>query len=297
MKAVTIRLDQSGLEGLLRRVKAGQQGGFERFDLHIQSPQLPLGRIVNALREHKVSLAALRVSEPRRDAAVLRRPGYGKVGAQDGTIAQRSAEMVIETAMALAELRPQFLVMDGGYVNIPNLAEKQAELEEMLNGDSRVDTRTIRRVVNLDRALVESQLANLCRGLHRISRELAPLPVCLLTSDSPYGLLQPDNLQLVFEDLPKVHYWHSTASAALVHKLGGPKEHVWIERFGTRLKGVYLADMLGGHGEQPPGLGEIDFRKLAPELAQNTVRVLVVDDDKGSKLRFGSEYLAKVGIF
>jgi hypothetical protein len=70
-----------------------------------------------------------------------------------------------------------------------------------------------------------------------------------------------------------------------------------VERFATRLKGVYLADMLGGHGEQPPGLGEIDFQKLAPELGRSTVRVLVVDDDKGSKLRFGSEYLAKVGIF
>jgi hypothetical protein len=167
----------------------------------------------------------------------------------------------------------------------------------MLNSDSRVDTRTIRKVVTLDRGLVEAQLANLCRGLHRISREVAPLPVCLVTADSPYGLLQPDALQLVLDDLPKVFYWHSTSNAALVHKLGGPKEETWVERFATRLKGVYLADMLGGHGEQPPGLGEIDFQKLAPELGRSTVRVLVVDDDKGSKLRFGSEYLAKVGIF
>ena len=43
--------------------------------------------------------------------------------------------------------------------------------------------------------------------------------------------------------------------------------------------------------------GEIDFEQLAPELAQSTIRVMVVDDDKGTKLRFGNEYLAKVGIF
>jgi hypothetical protein len=60
---------------------------------------------------------------------------------------------------------------------------------------------------------------------------------------------------------------------------------------------VYLGDLLGGQGEQVPGLGEIKFDELAGELAQNTVRVMVVDDDKGTKLRFGSDYLARVGLF
>jgi len=297
MKAVTIRVDQSGLEGLLRRVKAAQQSGFESFDLCIQNPQLPLGRIVNVLRDHRVSLVSLRLTQPRREAAVLRRPGYGKIGAQDAEIARRSAEMVIETALALAPLKPQFLVVECGYANIPGLSEKHAELDAMLDCASRVDTRTMRRVVQVDRALIETQLAGLCRGLHRIARELAPLPVCLLTPGSPYGLAQPDEMQMVFEDLPKVGYWHSTCNAALVHKLGGPKDQVWIERFATRLKGVYLADMLGAHGEQPPGVGEVDFAALAPELSRNTVRVLVVDDEKGGKLRFGSDHLARVGIF
>jgi hypothetical protein len=41
----------------------------------------------------------------------------------------------------------------------------------------------------------------------------------------------------------------------------------------------------------------VKFEDLAPELAKGTVRVMVVDDDRGTKLRFGSEYLSKVGIF
>jgi hypothetical protein len=101
----------------------------------------------------------------------------------------------------------------------------------------------------------------------------------------------------VFDDLKDVGYWHSTSHVAILRKLGGPDGREWVQRFGTRLRGVYLEDMLGGHGEQAPGLGEIDFQQLAPELAQSTVRVMVVDDDKGTKLRFGSEYLSKVGIF
>lgn len=299
MKAVTVRLDASGLGGLMRRVKAGQQSGFERFDLCIQSPQVPLGRIVNSLKDYKVSVTALRLFEPRPEAQVLRRPGYSKVGARDAAIAARSAEMAVETALALAELKPQFLVLDGGYVNVPSLHEKQIRLDELLDGDeSPAKCREeVAKIGAVDRALVEEQLVNLCRGLHRVVKELSPLQVCLLPPDSPFGLLQPDALQLVFGDLPKLGYWHSTSNAALLHKLGGPPQMAWVERFGRRLRGVYLADMLGGHGEQTPGLGEVDFAKLAPELATSTVRVLMIDDEKGSKLRFGSDYLAKCGIF
>lgn len=299
MKAVTVKLDQSGIEGLLRRVKAGQKGGFDRFDLCIQSHNLPLGRIVNSLLEHKVALAALRLVEPRTEALVLRKPGYAKVGAKDAAIAARSAEMVAETALALAELKPRFLVLDGGYVNVNNLLDKQLQLDELLDCEDREEKRkdATDKVIRLDKALVEEQLVNLCRGLHRVAKELAPLQVCLLPADSPLGLLQPEAMAHALSDLKNVAYWHSTSSAALLRKHGGAPEHEWIERFGPRLKGVYLADMLGGHGEQPPGLGEIDFSKLAPELASTAVRVLVIDDEKGTKLRFGTDYLAKVGIF
>jgi hypothetical protein len=82
-----------------------------------------------------------------------------------------------------------------------------------------------------------------------------------------------------------------------LQRLGVAKQEVWLTKFGTRLKGVYLADNLGAHGEQAPGLGDIDFTKLAPELAKSTIRVLVTDDASGTKMRFGNDYLAKVGIF
>lgn len=299
MKAVTIRLDQSGLEGLLRRVKVGQKGGFDRFDLCIQGHGLDPGRIVNALREHKVALASLRLSEPRNDALVLRKPGFSKTGAKDPAIAARSAEIVVEAALALAPLKPASLVLDGGYVNVSRLQDKQLALDELLDCEDSEEKRrdATDKVIRQDKALVEQQLVNLCRGLHGAARQLAPLQLCLLPADSPLGLLQPEAMAHVLADLKNVGYWHSTSNVALLRKLGGPPEHEWLERFGPRLHGVYLADMLGGHGEQPPGLGEIDFKKLAPELAGGTVRVLVIDDDKGTKLRFGTEYLARVGIF
>ncbi|MBK8207142.1 MAG: hypothetical protein IPK87_10220 [Planctomycetes bacterium] len=299
MKAITVRIDDTGLDALLKRVKVAQEAGFDKFDLCISNPQSSFGRIVVALSAYNVGLAALRLKEQRHDALVFRKPGYSKLAASDATLAQRSAEMVIETATQLAPLRAQFLVLDGGFVAVPGLQEKQAILDEVLDCDEDDDTcKLVRRDhVAIDESLAEQQLVALCRGLHRVRKELPGVTVCLLNPDSPFGLLQPDRMKHVLDDLPEIGYWHSTSSAALLRKQGGPKEADWLERFGKRLKGVYLADMLGGQGEQPPGLGQVKFEDIAPELAKGTVRVMVVDDDKGTKLRFGSEYLAKVGIF
>lgn len=299
MKAITVKLDSNGTDSLLKRVKVAQEAGFDLFDLSISDPQDDFGRIVSTLAAHRVSLAVLRLRESREDSMVFRKPGYAKLGAPDAELARRSAEVVIATATQLAPLKARFLVLDGGYVAMPGLPEKQALLDEVLDCDEDDDTCKVvsSRHSQIDEARADQQLEHLCRGLHRIGKELPGLPVCVVTPDSPFGLLQPDRMAHVLSDLPDVGYWHSTSSAALLRKLGGPKEGDWIERFSKRLKGVYLCDMLGGHGEQPPGLGEIKFNELAPELAQGTVRVMVVDDDKGTKLRFGSEFLSKAGIF
>jgi sugar phosphate isomerase/epimerase len=298
MKAITVRLDGGGLESLLKRVRVAQELGFEKFDLCISNPQVPLGRIVLALNEHHVGVAALRLKEDRHSAMVPRKPGYAKLGSFDPAISSRSAEMVIETADQLAPARPQFLVIEGGYVQAPQLNERQFQLDELLDcGDCEASPEELAAIVKIDPAAAEKQTENFCRGLHKVARAIAPVQICLLPPESPFGLLQPERMQHVFDDLKTVGYWHCTSHVAILRKLGGPDGRDWVQRFGTRLKGVYLEDMLGSHGEQAPGLGEIDFQQLAPELAQSTVRVMVVDDDKGTKLRFGSDYLAKVGIF
>ena len=301
MKAITIRLDDGGTDALLKRVRVGQESGFDRFDLCITNPQAALGRVAAQLKDAGVRLCALRLSEPRQEATVTRRPGYSKLGALDSQISQRSAEMIVETAKIFAPLKPEFIVIDGGYVSVPELQSKLLVLDDALDSCDCEETRNgLIETTLLDaQQHTETQIENFCRAVHLVTRELSPLSICVLTPGNPLGLMQPDNLSLVFEDLPSapIGYWHSTSRAAILRKLGGAVEHVWIDKFGSYLKGVYLADMLGGHGDQTPGLGEIDFQALAPELVKDTVRVMVVDDDKGTKLRFGTDYLAKVGIF
>lgn len=298
MKAVTIKLDEKGLDMLLRRIRAAQELGFENFDFTIENPQAPLGRFVKAFTDHRVKLCAVRLAEPRQKAVVFRRPGYAKMGALSKEISEGSARMVLDTAEQLAPARPNHLVLTGGYVEFPTLVERQLQLDEHLDREEQ-GAPLPKDLLQTPEAKTDNQLESLCRALHGLCSKLGGLTLCLMPPSSPFGLLTPERMQHVFEDLREKNlgYWHSTSNAALLEKLGIVKQDVWLAKFAQRLKGVYLADNLGAHGEQAPGLGEIDFGKLAPELAKSTIRVLVTDDASGTKMRFGADYLAKVGIF
>ncbi|MCC6572357.1 MAG: hypothetical protein IT462_01085 [Planctomycetes bacterium] len=300
MKAVTLRLGDGGLDVLLKRVREGQELGFEQFDLAIQSPQAALGRIVAALKQHNVKLCAVRLSEARQSAVVFRKPGYAKLAAPDAALSERSTQMVIETAEQLGPARPSFLILEGGFLDLPGLAERQQQVDEVLNSaEAGKACVAPQAAMKFSTAKADAQLEIFCRNLHTICRKLAPLKVCLIPPPSPFSLLTPERMQHVFEALAKddLGYWHDTASANMLAKLGVAKADVWITKFSSRLKGVYLADALGAHGDQAPGLGEVDFKKIAPELASGTVRVLVVEDSSSTKLRFGHDHLSKVGIF
>ena len=301
MKALTIRLDDRGMDALLKRVRVGQELGFEQFDLTIENPQIPLSRIVKSLKDSSVKLCAVRLSEPRQKATVFRRPGYAKLGALNAEISAASARMVLDTAEQLSPAHPTHLVLTGGYLDFPSLVERQLKLEEHLDCDPSQDSCPAipKDLFKTPEAKPETQLENLCRALHGLCSKLTGLSICLLPPASPFGLLLPERMQQVFETLKdkNLGYWHATSNAALLDKLGIVKHEQWLARFGNKLKGAYLADNLGAHGEQAPGLGDIDFKKIAPDLAKATVRVLVTDDSSGTKMRFGSDYLVKVGIF
>ncbi len=301
MKAVTVKLDDKGLDSILKRVRMGQELGFDQFDLAIENPQAPLGRIVKALKEVNAKLCAVRLSEPRQKATVFRRPGYSKLGALSREISVASGKMVLDTTEQLAPARPGHLVLSGGYLEFPTLIERQLLLEEHLDCDSSTQACPVlpKDLMQTPGAKPEAQLENFCRELHGLCSKLQGVTVCLMPPASPFGLLTPQHLEWVFDSLKarNLGYWHSTSSAAMLEKLSVVRQEEWLTRFGSRLKGVYLADNLGAHGEQAPGLGDIDFKKIAPELARATVRVLVTDDASGTKMRFGSDYLVKVGIF
>ena len=86
---------------------------------------------------------------------------------------------------------------------------------------------------------------------------------------------------------------HSVALDAL-----GLVPHMdWLERFGTRMVGVHIHDVIGLKDHQVPGLGDVDYNILSPYLPDNCIKTLEIGPwAELSQIAVGLEVLKNAGM-
>lgn len=88
-----------------------------------------------------------------------------------------------------------------------------------------------------------------------------------------------------------------TGHAFALERLGLVEPDEWLNRFSSRIVGVHLHDVIGLTDHQVPGLGEVDFRKLAQYLPVNALRTLEIGPQaRLTELKAGLEYLSACGV-
>ncbi|MCK6439697.1 MAG: hypothetical protein L6Q71_05785, partial [Planctomycetes bacterium] len=209
-----------------------------------------------------------------------------------------SVALVTSVCQGLSRSGVATVVLDGGVVDAPGAIWPaiEASLEE--GGDD--TAKLVKQALELRAALIDKALPALCRSIFELTKACEGLRFGILTPLSPLGVCLPTEMEHLLSDAPPkaVGYWHSTSAARCLENLGVANEEQWLDRFGPRMFGVYLSDSVGAQGEQAPGLGEVNFKRIKPYLATNMARVLTIDDDaSSSKLRFGADHLCEVGIF
>ena len=81
------------------------------------------------------------------------------------------------------------------------------------------------------------------------------------------SLSEPDRLGFVYD----------VGHAMAMDRLGFYPNEMWLKRFGGRIFGIHLHDVIGISDHYAPGLGEVDFRMIAgylPKEASRTIEVM-----------------------
>lgn len=70
-----------------------------------------------------------------------------------------------------------------------------------------------------------------------------------------------------------ISYWHDTGHAQVSENLAICKHKDYLDRFGARMIGVHLHDVVGCDDHRAPGKGNLGFRVLTPYLREETCLV------------------------
>jgi FMN phosphatase YigB (HAD superfamily)/sugar phosphate isomerase/epimerase len=99
-------------------------------------------------------------------------------------------------------------------------------------------------------------------------------------------LAGPDQLGFIYD------IGHATA----MDRLGFFPNEMWLKRFGGRIFGVHLHDVIGISDHHAPGLGDVDFRKVAGYLPKESFRTIeVMSFNAPEQIRTGLKYLVDAG--
>ena len=93
-------------------------------------------------------------------------------------------------------------------------------------------------------------------------------------------------------------YWHDVGHARMLEIFGGIPEMSWLDRYGARLVGVHLHDMIGASDHRAPGTGELDLPGIARRIVnRDCVRVVELNPrTKREDVIAGREYLESLGL-
>jgi sugar phosphate isomerase/epimerase len=104
------------------------------------------------------------------------------------------------------------------------------------------------------------------------------------------------NELLSLADSNQLGFIYDVGHAQALDLLGFYSHEDWLKRYSSRIFGSHLHDTIGLTDHYAPGLGEIDFYKIAPYLPKNSFRTFeLLPGNTLAQINNGIKYLEKAG--
>lgn len=283
--------------GLGDFIRASQALGITRFELNhgVDSQML---RDVN-LNGHKITS----IHEPcPADVSVgtLKARNWLISAADEGE--RRSGVVAIQHSIDLAqELGARYVIVHPGRVDIDRTDESRLYA---LYRDGKSGTP---EYAGLKAQLVQARAEQAPLNLQSVSRSLLELAAYADKHGVRLGLENrfyyheiplPDELEMLLNlgtgDV--IGYWHDVGHAQVLENLGLNKHAEWLHRFGSRIVGTHLHDVIGTGDHRPAGTGKMNWEMVAQHLPADALRTCEFQSSYTSEqVAAGVRFLAQNG--
>jgi len=256
------------------------QLGFKAIELSFNLDRRILEEIADSARRLKIDIVSLHNYCPipeglNRKEALPDFYSLASLNKEERFLAVKYAKGSIDTA---GRLGAKTVVLHCGRVEIPDYTRQLINLYNQGKKNS-AEFLELKEKMSCERALDAARfLAQALVSVDELNA-YAKLKGVLLGIETRFYHREIPNIDEIGIILDKfknsqVFYWHDTGHAQLMENLGFLKHGDFLERYGGRLIGVHLHDILGCQDHLAPLEGKIDFAILKPYLNQGTLKVI-----------------------
>ncbi len=93
-----------------------------------------------------------------------------------------------------------------------------------------------------------------------------------------------------------IGYWHDVGHAQVLENLGFNKHEEWLQRFGSRIIGTHLHDVIGIGDHRAAGSGEMNWEMVARYLPEEALRTCEFQNNNSpEQVKMGVRWLVEKG--
>jgi len=175
------------------------------------------------------------------------------------------------------ELGAQVVIVHPGQIDIdPAQDAAPRALYDAGKADTPEYAEATERLVRARAAQAGANLQAVCRSMIELAEYAAKAGI-RLGLENRYHYFEiplPDELDILldlgYEEV--IGYWHDVGHAQTLQHLGFGTHEEWLRRFGPRIIGVHLHDIVGLEDHSAAGLGQIDWDMVARHLPSTALR-------------------------
>jgi len=254
--------------------------GFKAIELSFNLDSGMIEGITDSARRLKIDIVSLHNYCPIPDGLSRKEalPDYyslASLGEEERFLAVKYAKRSIDTA---SRLGAKAVVLHCGRVEIPDYTRQLINLYNQGMNNS-AEFMELKEKMSRARALEAAKfLSQALISIEELNTYAKAKDVLLGIETRFYHREIPDidEIGIILDKFKnsQVYYWHDTGHAQLMENLGFLRHRDFLERYGERLIGVHLHDILGCQDHLTPLEGKIDFTIIKPYLRQGTLKVI-----------------------